>query len=278
MNREDYNKKLEEIEQEKNMLQSEIRKLKRKPEGKIGYFFLLLGLFLITAALVYNYLLAAIIGISILFWGGILLFIKPIRFVRIDILNSTVLEHLLNLHNFLRELEYRGNPRYISTRNLQSQVVSIYIPKSDSVYQKKEHHQSHDRLISDTGDLIKLTPPGLGVSKLIAKELSINFQRLNVDYLQEKIEESIVSGLEIAETFRMEISPPTIQVKIGRNKFYEISDQLIELETNQIIGDPLVSSIACILALVTHHPIIIEKISIEPKKKIMNITYTVEEI
>jgi hypothetical protein len=273
MNGENSIERLRKLEQQKMELQAELRKLKRKPEGRIGYLLLLLGLTLITLAIVYSHNVSAFIGIALTFWGALLLYIRPTQFIRKDILDLTIIEQLKYINKLLDELSYTGTPTYISPETLSDlRTATIYITESAP---PTDEELSNEDIFLQNLQIIKITPPGLGLSRLLEDELKTNFSTVNLEYLQNNIEKAIVEGLEIAEAFEMEVSEPTVQVKLKNTIFDTIIKELNETENQRLIGDPLSSAIACVLARSTHRPITIEKIEKQPKQKTTQITFKI---
>ena len=276
MDSEDLIERLEKLEQQKIELQAELRKLKRKPEGKIGYFLLLLGLTLIALAIVYSHNVSAFIGIALTFWGALLTYIKPTLFIRKEILDSTVVEPLKYIHQLLDGLEFKGTPTYISPGTLRGlRSATVYIPKSDRSPMPSDEQLSQEEPLIQNPQAIKMTPPGLGLSRLLEDELKTNFSTVDMEYLQYNLEKALVEGLEIAEAFVMEFTESTVQVEMKGTIFDEIVEALDELDTNRRVGDPLTSALACILARSTRRPIIIEKVERELKKKSIQITFKI---
>jgi len=269
--------KMEQLEQQKEKLQKELRKLKRKPEGKIGYLLLTLGLALIALAVYYEHNVSAFIGIALTFWGALLLYIRPTQFIRKEILDSTLIEPTKYIHALLNELEFKGTPVYISPRTLSGlRSATIYIPKSEKPHTPTDEELSKEEAFMRNPQAIKLTPPGLGLSRLLEEELKTNFSTVDLEYLQYNLEKALVEGLEITEAFEMEASESTIMVEVRGSIFDDILEELEELEAPRRIGDPLTSAIACILARTTRHPITIEKVEKEPRKKLTKIIYKME--
>jgi len=276
MDGEDLMDRLEQLERQKMELQTELRKLRRKPEGKIGYLLLLLGLTLITLAVVYSHNVSAFIGIALTFWGALLLYIRPTQFIRKDILDSTIIEQLKYINKLLDELNYTGTPTYISPGTLSGlRTATIYITESAPSTTPTDEELSNEDIFLQNPQIIKITPPGLGLSRLLEDELKTNFSTVNLEYLQNNIEKAIVEGLEIAEAFEMEVSEPTVQVKLKNTIFDTIIKELNETENQRLIGDPLSSAIACVLARSTRCPITIEKIEKQPKQKTTQITFKI---
>lgn len=270
-------KRLEKLEHQKDKLQEELRRLKRKPEGKIGYLLLVLGLALIALAVYYEHNVSAFIGIALTFWGALLLYIRPTQFIRKEILDSTITEPTKYIHSLLNELGFKGTPTYISPRTLSGlRSATIYIPKSDQHHTPTDEELSTEEALMRNPQAIKLTPPGLGLSRLLEEELKTNFSTVDLEYLQYNLEKALVEGLEIAEAFDMEASESTIKAELKGSIFDDILDKLDEREAQRHIGDPLTSAIACILARTTRNPITIEKVERDPRTRLTKIIYKME--
>lgn len=265
--------RIKQLEHENEKLHSELRKLKRKPEGKIGYILLLIGLSLLALAIIYSHNVSAYIGIALTFWGALILFIRPTHFIRKEILDSTNIEPLKSTHKLLDELGYEGTPTHISPGTLRGlRTATLYIPKTNEIPMPTDEQLSQEQIIMNDPPAIKLTPPGLGLHSMIEKELKTNFSMVDLNYLQMNLEKALVEGLEIAEALEMEVTDTSIKIEIRGNIFDEILKQLYEEHHDPNIGDPLSSAIACILARSTREPIIIEQIEREPDTNSTRIT------
>ncbi len=273
---EDLLKKIEQLEKDKEKLLAEIRKLKRKPEGKIGYILLTLGFTLTALAVYYSHNVSAFIGIALTFWGALLLYIRPTRFIRKEILDTTITEPLDSYHKLIEELGYEGTPQHISPSTLWGlRNTVIYIPKSNQTQTPTDEQLSTNETLIENPQAIKITPPGQYLSGLIEDKLKTNFSRVDIEYLQYNLEKAIVEDLEIAEAFQMEHMESTVHTEIKGAIFYEAIREQIESKKLQQTGDPLNSAIACILARSTRKPVIIENIQIDPKEKTIKTDYKI---
>ena len=267
MEHEDLQKQVEQLERDKQELLRELRRLKRKPEGRIGYLLLALGLTLLALAVYYSHNVSAFIGIALTFWGALLLYIRPTRFIRKEILDTTT-EPLKTYHKLIEELGYEGTPQHISPSTLWGlKNTVIYIPKTDNTPKPTDEQLSSDETLIDNPQALKLTPPGQNLSRLIEEELKTNFSTVNLQYLQYNLEKALVEGLEIAEAFQMDPSESTVHVEMKGSIFYDTIQKQIESKKQQQIGDPLNSAIACILARSTRKPVIIKNIQTEPRER-----------
>jgi len=267
MKQEEPQEQIERLEKEKKELLNELRKFKRKPEGKIGYFLLILGITLLVLAVFYSHNVSAFIGIALTFWGALLLYIRPTRFVRKEILDATT-ETLESYYKLIEELGYEGIPYHISPSTLWGLSNTVlYIPKSDNTPNPTDEQLSASETFINNPQAIKLTPPGQNLSKLIEDELKTNFSTVDLEYLQYNLEKALVEVLEIAEAFQMESRESKIHVEMKGAIFHETIQEQNKSEKKRQIGDPLNSAIACILARSTRKLVVIENIQIEPRER-----------
>jgi hypothetical protein len=278
MEQESLSEKLKQLEKDKEELLAELEKLKSKPEAKIGYILLFTGLILLIPAFIYSHNVSAFIGISLVFWGALLLYIRPTRFIRKEILDSIITESLDSYNKLIVELGYEGTPHYISPSTILGlQKVVLYIPRSNHTLKPTDEQLSADEALISNPQSIKLTPAGLGLSRLIENELKTNFSYVDLDYLQNNLEKVLVEGLEISEAFQMEPTEFTVHVEIKGSVFFEAIQEQSEYEKKMYIGDPLSSAIACILARSTRQHVVIENIQLEPKEKTIKIDFKLLE-
>lgn len=268
----DANKKkeIDEIAKENEKIKNELIELKKKPTGNIAYILLTIGMILFAISIVHNMTIPTYIGIALLLWGTLFLYVKPINFIRKDILNSIIPDINNTLENLIRQLEYRGVPKYISPGTFSglSNVV-IYITKSPDDTLPTEL-PSENTIINKKPPSMTIKPPGLGLSKLIEKELRTNFSAVDYNYLNKNLEKALVERLEIARSFEIEKTNSSVTTRIKKGIFDVTVSSTSQKENIILLGDPLTSAIACILARVTRKPITIESIEKEEEEIITN--------
>lgn len=263
-----------ELQRENERLREELWRLKRKPEGRIGYVLLAVGFFLVALAVYYSHNVSAFLGMALTFWGALLLYVRPTQFIKKEILDHSVTEPHQNLARLLRELDYVGTPTYISPGTLWGMNNTVlWIPKEDG-----EPAPSDEQLSGGQISLLKplglvLTPPGQALSSLIEGELNTSFARVDLDYLAFNLEKAFVEGLEIAESFIMETLSPLVRVEVKGNIFSELVTRTMAEGENTGIGDTFHSAVASILARTTRHPVTIESIEVDGKNRTVTSTY-----
>jgi len=268
--------KLNILEFEKKQLEEELWQYKNRPEREIAYILLIIGLILSILSIIHQDSISAFIGIATTFWGTLLLYAKKTIYMKKEIFDNSILNLLENLESTLKIINFNGQPYYKVLGTLAAyEDIKIILPISDTTPMPTIEQLLEDRILYDEPRIIKLTPPGINLSKKIEQELNINFSLYDIEYLVDNLEKIFIESLEISQFFTMKYKDCYVYVSMKDTIF----DSLIEYVNNQEyiknIGDPLISSIACILALTTNK--IIKLISINNKNKEVDLTYEIIE-
>jgi len=249
-------------------LQDELRKLKEKPRGEISYLFLMIGIIFFGFSIVHNHTLLALTGVALTFWGALLLYVKPIDFIRKDIINVSINGYIENIQKLVNVLDYKGIPKYLSTGTLSSlQQVFLYYPKSESDFLPSDEVLSQNKFYYENPTAIKMVPSGYDLYLLIEKELGVNFSSVNLNYLKNNLKKVIVEGLEMAKTFEMDLEDNQVSIYFSESLFDEIIINNLKMEYNFPLRDPLTSAFACIISSTTRNPTTIISLKISADKK-----------
>jgi len=267
---------LEELRERNRELREELRGCKGRPEGWIGLVLLFLGFLMLGLAVYYSHQVSAFIGIALTFWGALLLYVRPTRFVKKEVLDSVIMEPTMNYTKILDEFGYKGTPTYISPGTLWGMSnTTLYIPKKDDDAFPSDEQLSGEEIFIDNPQGLKLTPPGQPLSRLVEEDLGANFSTEDLEYLIFNLEKALVEGLEMVEGFNMEQEENRVVVEVEGSIFIEGVNQL-EDEVDRCIGDPLSSALACIIARTTRQPVTITDIT-KTQEGLLRIEYTVHE-
>ena len=265
------------LENNNKELEQELSVIKNKPQGGIAYILLSIGLISLAISVIHSNNIFAFIGVAITFWGAILLYIKPNKFTRIEIVTSTINPLYENIYNIINNLDYKGEPIYISASSLGSYQKSyIYIPKYQASPIIEEEQLISNIIFYDNPLSIKISPPGLELVKLIEREMGKNISSINIEYIKENLSNSVVEKLEMAKSLQMEINNQEIQIIIKNNIFEEnIIKNIENKEILKKIGDPLISAIGCILTITIKKPVQIKVYNYDKSNKIQEIKYNI---
>lgn len=270
---------------------------------------LLLGAVALSASVFYSSSVIAFIGLGLLFWGSLLLYVRPEEHVEKGILNASILPSFTELNQIIHELHYEGDATYLPPRYFQDpENLKVYIPKQKDAYlpTPEQIQRCENQTFVKRPQGILLTPPGAELMRLFEKRLKTSFSRVDLDYLQKNMPKLFVENLEIAEDLEiaenletaknseMEVLPrPVIErtsdsSSLLQGEYYRVRVRIIDPvcreiceESNKLvsmcgrIGCPICSSIGCALTKATGAPIIIETEQTSKAQKTVEVVYKV---
>ncbi len=234
------------------------------------------GLLLVSAFYASSYL--AIIGVSVIFWAAIFLYLKPSQYVPLSFLNASANVATSNIERLILEFNLMEKGIYLPPQNLKNIDSSlIFVPETSEVFLPTSEETNDDRQFTKdkTGALI--TPPGLNLSKLFEEEMGFSFIKNNLANLQFKLPK-ILEDFEIAENVEFQIKNNIVTVEITGSIFNEVcrgADS--NPKTHKQVGCLLSSAIACTLAKTAGRPVIIQNETRNQETRKTNIEYEILE-
>ena len=202
----------------------------------------------------------AFIGLGLTFWGALLLYLTPIKHVRLELLTASASSSLINIEKTLTNTEFHGKGIYLPPKRLKDYTSSlIFIPAQPGEPLPTPEETGTEKLHSKTPNGIFLTPPGLGLSKLFEKKLGKSFTETNLQDVQKELPK-LFEKLEITKDTYIHTKDNIVTVELGNHIFKGLCEETSKLEkTHETVGCPLSSAIACVLAKASGKPVIIEK-------------------
>lgn len=220
---------------------------------------LFLGILFIIISMFVPYTFFAIIGVSIIFWGVIILYIAPSEHLPLNLVRALIDSQSANIERLLSELRFTEKGIYLPPNNLKNIEDSlIFLPRTPQT-ELPSIEETSEPLYAKQQKGVFITPPGLMLSKLFEQELNVSFLKVSFSYLQKIIPKLFIEKLELAESFEVHLHENTITVKL---KNFILYDSFLDYNnhpfTNSQVGRILSSSLACAFAKVTGKPIIIQ--------------------
>jgi hypothetical protein len=222
----------------------------------------------------------AFIGLGLVFWGAILFYVRPEKYVKETMFVKTTLPSLVNLEQMLTELGYQGKGVYLPPKYFRDfESSKIYLSAQDSM-KLPSLEQIRDRedkaFLKNSGVLI--TPPGMELLRSFEKTLGTSFMRVDLQYLEQNMPKLLIEDLEIAQKVEIKNENSRVYVRMESAIFKNLWKEAIKLSNVWCsLGDPLVSAIACALTRATGKPVIIEKNQISNEGQTIDIAYRILE-
>jgi len=222
----------------------------------------------------------AFIGLGLVFWGAILFYVRPEKYVKETVFVKTTLSSLVNLEQMLTELGYQGKGVYLPPKYLKGfESSKIYLSAQDSMKLPSFElirDQEDKAFLENSGVLI--TPPGMELSRLFEKTLGTSFMKVDLQYLEQNMPKLLIEDLEIAQKVEIKTENSRVHVRMENSIFKNFWKEAIKLPNLwRSLGDPLVSAIACALAKATGKPVIIEKNQVSNEGRTIDIEYRLLE-
>ncbi|MEM2170016.1 MAG: hypothetical protein QW186_09500 [Candidatus Bathyarchaeia archaeon] len=271
--------RVQRLEEENEKLRLELWRLKRKPSRVVGYVLLLLGAISLILSTSFSSLTFAFIGLGLTFWGALLLYIRPVRYVKQILLDSTVISTLTAIDRVLTELKYEGKAVYLPPRYLREvRGGTVFIPFEGATVVPPVEEVSEERVFLRNPNGICLTPPGLGLVNMYEEELGVVFARVDLNYLVNNLPRLFVEGLEAAEDLEFDVENGVVRVKLAGSVYVSLCREAVNLsKVCSSIGCPLCSSIACALARASGKPVVIEKCVLSEDGRTIEACYRILE-
>lgn len=226
----------------------------------VPYAMLLLGLVSLAGSAFYSSYVLAFVGLGLAFWGGLLLFLTPTKYVKLELLNAAASSSLSNTERILSSNETVGKGIYLPPKHLADYQSSlVFIPRKLNEPLPKPEETSQEKLHSKNPGGLLLTPPGLALSTLFEQKLGKSFAETNLNDVQKQLPR-LFEDLEITKSLNIRAEDNTVTVELANHIFKDLCNETARLpRTHETVGCPLSSSIACALAKATGKPVTIEK-------------------
>ena len=243
------------------------------------FIMLLLGVGLVVVSAFYASSFLAILGVAIIFWGAILLYVTPSKHVPLTLFNASAEAAATNIERLILQLNLEERGVYLPPKNLRNSESSlVFIPETRKTPLPTPEESNEKQLThGKTGAFI--TPPGSALSRLFEEELGFSFTKTDLNQIQNKLPKLLVEDLELAENVEIQIQGNTVTVEITGGILDEVCRQTdSQPKTHKQVGCLLSSAIACALAKATGRPVTIQNETRHQETKTTHIEYQILEV
>jgi len=244
------------LQAEVESLKAELKRARRVPSGKVGLAFLIPGALSLYYSIIQESQILAFIGLGLTFWGALFFFVKPIRYVRSELLGQAELPTYSTIDRIIREFKFKGKSYYIPPyprdvylpehlKGLKEMIVFISSNANPNMPSIEDMAKSRFLLRNPNG--ICISPPGLGLLTQMEKELGKDLSEVDLETLIESLPQIVTTNLQVAEEVEIKKEKDMIYLKISGSIYAELYARQ-DLISIRILGCPLISAIACALA------------------------------
>ncbi len=270
------------LQKENELLKKDLSTSRKTPATRIGSLFIIIGALALVGSYVVTSTVLAFIGLGLAFWGALFLFVRPVKFVRGSLLDTTAISSYTTIDRMIEDLGYKGRPVYVPPYPKEAYLpeylkslkeMIIFIPAEEIVAAPaiEEIAKKHFLLRSPKG--ICIAPPGYGLTDLFEKELKVQFTEIDLDRFYSSLPVIIVKNLELAKEVEMNTEDNLTHVKITESAYKDLYAPEQGLRSIHKIGCPLISAIACALAKSTAKLVTLAKDSVSPDLRTIEAWY-----
>jgi hypothetical protein len=238
---------------------------------------LILGAVALAGSIIFTSSIPAFIGLGLVFWGIILLYIAPEEYSKTILLTTTTIALLSDVGRIIKDGKYEGKAVYLPPRYLkdfESSKVYLTTEKTDKLPSPAEIQQKETQPIFSDPNSILISPPGAELTRLFEKTLGTSFTKVDLHYVESNLPKLFIEDFEIAENTQITTENNKIHVKMENTVYKDAAEELRKHAfVLDLLGCPISSAVACILAKATGKPVVIEKYQISQDGRTVNVEY-----
>lgn len=254
------------------------------PSGKIGWAFIIPGALALILSVMNNSSVLAFIGLGLAFWGALFYFVKPVKYVKSSLLDSTAVSTYKTVDRIVKDLKIKGKGYYVPPypkdvylpehlKGLKEAVVFV----SDADKMPSIEDLAKSKFILENPGGICVSPPGLGLLASFEKELGKDAAKLQLNELCESLPQVIVESLQLAKETEMKEKGVEVYLKLQDPAYRSLYSARENLKSIQFLGCPIVSAMVCAIAKSTGKMVTIKKVNMNPLSKIVEVWCQIAE-
>ncbi|MBT0159194.1 hypothetical protein G4O51_04335 [Candidatus Bathyarchaeota archaeon A05DMB-2] len=266
----EFTEKIIELERQNEKLIRKLQKRKGKPSAIIGLIFMSFGVVATVLSIWYEKmptlsvlppLPLMFIGLALVFWGSLLLYVRPNRYIRQDLLDASILSSIEALKQLIAGFEYVGQAVYLPPKFFNDLNIRIFISKKEvppSVVKAPIKAIDAPTVFTGNNDGLFITPPGASLTRLFGDELGKDFDHISLNYLMEHLPKVLVDRLELTKNCDLtyEYESHIVIVRMKKVRYYNLCVRTsCESKICSTIGCPACSALICALTITTGKPV-----------------------
>jgi hypothetical protein len=259
----------------------------------------LLSAISLAASVRYGSSTLAFIGLGLVFWGAVLLYIRPEEYTKKVLLEAALSPLLTTVNQLIQELGYTGDATYLPPKfftNPETTMICVSEYRHASLPTPEQVQLYEGQPIARTPQGLLLTPSGAQLSRLLEKSFGKSFLQTDLENLRRNLPRLFIEDLEIVQNLEIQaqndmaeekeydkafvnqVKSTTISVMITkpihRVLFTEADDSQ---QPTGLIGGPIYSAIAIALAKAAGKPVRIRAVKSSEDGNTVEATYDIVE-
>lgn len=252
----------------------------------IAAVFLIFGALSLVYSVYSDISILSLVGLGLVFWGALFLLISPKRFVEGKLLYGAAISSYATIDRIVTDLGFEGSAYYIPAypkdaylpdhlKGLKDLVVFISAEK-DAAFPSVEG-MAEGRFLLDNPKGVIVTPPGLGLVEEIEKKIRIDVTKVELKELCEVLPQVILDNFNVAKDITLEVQQNQVNLEIEDSLYRNLYDPKSHSESARILGCPIASAIACIVAKVSGKPVTVSTPELSPGSSVIRTQFNIEQ-
>jgi len=238
-----------DIQQRLNQASEELLRLKRLPTYRGGLMLVAAGAALLALSffLILNPTALVFAGLGLVLWGAVLLYSRPVSYVRGDVASSSSSALLQVAERVITESPYKGRTVYLPPKGLEELVGggTVLLERG-----------SNNPRASNPEDGLVIPSPGSGLLTLCEKEMRVSFSAVTLGYIVARLPTLLVEDLGLAEDVSISPDGDLVKVNISKSIFRDCPTVQAKA-TPETLECPLCSMLGSVLAKVSRRQVVI---------------------
>jgi hypothetical protein len=274
-----------ELQQEIQNLKKQMQTLNRRSATGISIAFAVPGILALVYSIISQSQVLAFIGLGLTFWGAIFYLVRPIAYVRGSLLSTTAITLYQTIDRIIRDLNCKGKPIYFPPypkevylpqhlKGLKETIV--FIPQDAKQNAPSIEEMATSKFITKNPRGVILIPPGSSFLDQFEAALRTDITKMSLEDLATSLPQLLLENFQLAKEMEMKAENNLITLKTTDSIYKNLyRDETLKSVT--LLGDPLVSAVACTVAKATGKQLTIQTLNISPDAQTLEATLELKE-
>jgi hypothetical protein len=254
--------------------------------ARLRYFFLATG----AASLVLSYVtesqVLALVGLGLIFWGALLMFISPVRHVEASLLYSASISTYLTVDRILTDFKYQGKAYHIPSyprdvflpEHLKGlKDVLVFVSAEEIFTMPKIDDLAEGKFLLKAPKGVLISPPGAGLLDEMESKINVQLTGISLADLSDILPKFLLENFNIAKDIALVSEGNEVKLRIFDSIYRNLYSADKHFKSIGLLGCPLASAVACAIANVSGKPVIIQKYRVSIDGMTVEINYKVVE-
>jgi hypothetical protein len=214
-----------------------------------------IGLVVLVGSVLLASTILAFIGLGLTFWGVLVFFVQPQKYVKSDLMNATALSSLKTIDKMMVGMGYGEKGVYIPAGK---EKAVVFVP-SEPFSKIPGSTVVEGKTFLDDPQGMVIVPPGLALASLIEKKLGFTLKNCGVERLVQALPKVLVEDLEVVRDVEVEVKGGNVNFKLVDSIYADFCREIHDTSRRCGLGCPMCSALACILTAASGKPVIFEE-------------------